>query len=87
MKRLTEENPTWIDDELWVSAREPSCEEIDEVYCRLKSYEDTKLTPEQLIEIDGLYAEKCREVAELKRITEHAEKALEKQISERKHSR
>lgn len=40
MERLTESNPNWINDELWESAREPSCEEIDEVYRRLKHYED-----------------------------------------------
>ena len=33
---------------------------------RLKSYEDLGLSPEQIIEIDNFYAEKCREVAELK---------------------
>jgi len=32
----------------------------------LGAYEDIGLTPEQLTEIDKLYAEKCREVAELK---------------------
>lgn len=32
----------------------------------LKAYEDTGLLPEQIIEMDSLYAEKCREVAELK---------------------
>lgn len=32
----------------------------------LKAYEDTGLSPEQIVEIDSLYAEKCREVAELK---------------------
>lgn len=32
----------------------------------LKAYEDTGLTPEQIIEMDRLYAEKCREVAMLK---------------------
>ena len=31
----------------------------------LKPYEDTGLTPEQIREIDRLYTEKCREVAEL----------------------
>lgn len=31
----------------------------------LKPYEDTGPTPEQIREIDRLYAEKCREVAEL----------------------
>ena len=32
----------------------------------LAAYEDTGLTPEQIQEIDRLYAEKCREVEELK---------------------
>lgn len=40
MKRLTERNPSWIDDELWGSACEPDCEEIDAVYRKLKDYED-----------------------------------------------
>lgn len=34
---------------------------------RLAEYEDLGVTPEQIREIDRLYAEKCREVAELKR--------------------
>lgn len=43
-------------------------EEIDDGYhamCVLKNYEDTGLTPEQIREIDRLYTEKCRKVAEL----------------------
>lgn len=32
----------------------------------LKPYEDTGFTPEQIREIDRLYAEKCQEVAELR---------------------
>lgn len=40
MERLTERNPSWIDDELWESACEPDCEEIDTVYRKLKEYED-----------------------------------------------
>lgn len=40
MERLTESNPSWIDDELWESACEPGCEEIDAVYRKLKEYED-----------------------------------------------
>lgn len=40
MERLTERNPAWIDDELWESACEPDCEEVDAVYRRLKEYED-----------------------------------------------
>ena len=44
-------------------------EEIDDGYigmCALKAYEDTGLDPEQIRQIDRLYAEKCREVAELR---------------------
>lgn len=33
----------------------------------LAAYEDTGLSPEQMREIDRLYAEKCREVSELKK--------------------
>lgn len=40
MERLTEGNPSWIDDELWERACEPGCEEIDAVYRKLKDYED-----------------------------------------------
>lgn len=32
---------------------------------RLAEYEDTDLTPEQIREIDRLYAEKCKEIAEI----------------------
>lgn len=42
MERLTESNPSWIDDELWESACEPDCEEIDAVYRKLKDYEDAE---------------------------------------------
>ena len=37
-----------------------------DLWARLKAYEDLGITPEQMIEIDQLYTEKCREVAELK---------------------
>ena len=42
MERLTERNPSWIDDELWERACEPDCEEIDAVYRKLKEYEDAE---------------------------------------------
>ncbi len=32
----------------------------------LKAYEDTGLSPDQIVEMDSLYTEKCHEVAELK---------------------
>ena len=40
----------------------------------LASYEDLDLTPEQIREVDRLYAEKCREVAELQRQLENSVK-------------
>lgn len=53
MERLTERNPSWIDDELWESACEPDCEEVDSVYRRLKEYED-------LEEQDRLFILPCK---------------------------
>ena len=40
---------------------------INQCFNRLGEYENTGLTPEQIIEMDKLYAEKCRELAELKK--------------------
>ena len=37
---------------------------LGEVCEKLASYEDTGLTPERIIEIDKLFAEKCRELAD-----------------------
>ena len=42
MERLTERNPSWIDDEMCEMACEPDCEEIDAVYRKLKAYEDAE---------------------------------------------
>lgn len=39
-ERLTERDAYWIGEEFWTSAREPDDEEIDEVYMKLKDYED-----------------------------------------------
>lgn len=55
MERLTERNPSWIDDELWERTGEPSCEEIDAVYRKLKEYED-------LEEQDRLVKLPCKDV-------------------------
>lgn len=40
MERLTERNPFWINDEMWLNACEPDDEEIEAIYRRLKDYED-----------------------------------------------
>lgn len=40
MKRLTERDAYWYGEEFWISAKEPDEEEIDEVYFKLKEYED-----------------------------------------------
>lgn len=44
------------------------CDECPVQACfdRLAAYEDTGITPEQVHEMDRIYAEKCREVAGLK---------------------
>lgn len=41
------------------------CEE--DALNRLAEYEDTEITPEQILQLDKLYSEKCRELAEYKR--------------------
>lgn len=45
-------------------------EDIEPMQCidRLGEYEDTGLTPEQIKEMDRLYAEKCRKVAEYQKM-------------------
>ena len=40
MERLTEKNPLWINNEMWLNACEPDDEEIEAIYRRLKDYED-----------------------------------------------
>lgn len=44
------------------------CEFSAEECEKLAQYEETGLTPEQIRQVDALYSEKCREVAELKKI-------------------
>lgn len=45
-----------------------NCEFIDMDVCdRLSAYEDTGLTPEQIIQMDKLYLEKCEELAKLRK--------------------
>lgn len=71
-------------------------EEVDDGYhamCTLKAYEDTGLTPEQIQEIDRLYAEKCQEVAKLRqrdmperpKILEEIQKSEDEYINEDHH--
>ena len=50
---------------------------MDEILDRLASYEDLELTPEQIREVDRLYAEKCKEVAELKKELDEAQRFIE----------
>lgn len=42
MKRLTEKDAYWYGEECWVSAKEPDELEIDDVYMKLKEYEDAE---------------------------------------------
>lgn len=48
MNRLTKQDAYWMGEEFWTSAEEPDDDEIDKVYMRLKAYEDTGLTPEEV---------------------------------------
>lgn len=75
MERLTEWYDNGISEGVLVKEKRGEKEikvlfkEIDDGYigmCTLKAYEDTGLTPEQIREIDRLYAEKCRELAKLR---------------------
>ena len=50
MERLTEKEPNWIDDELYMSACEPDDETVDAIYMKLKAYEDTGLEPAEVME-------------------------------------
>lgn len=43
------------------------CPVINEIYERLAQYEDIGLTPEQLLQVDEMYTDKCREIAGLER--------------------
>jgi hypothetical protein len=40
MERLTEREAYWFGEEFWISAKEPDDDEIDDVYMKLKHYED-----------------------------------------------
>lgn len=63
MERLTVPGFDWTED----SIRDIDRWSLAECLNRLSDYEDTGLTPEQIRQIDVLYAEKCREVAELQK--------------------
>lgn len=43
---------------------------IGQAFNRLAEYERTGLTPDQIREVDRLYLEKCREVNQLKGVSE-----------------
>lgn len=52
---------------------------VQQFHERLSQYEGLGVTPEQIREIDRLYAEKCRETAELKRKIEQMETSRKRQ--------
>ena len=60
MERLTHKRVNGIKTGYWSPSKK------QDLVDRLSEYEDTGLTPEQIRQIDDLYAEKCREVAELR---------------------
>ena len=55
MERLTERNPAWIDDELYISACEPDDETIDAIYRRLKMYEDAEEHKKEIEEYENTH--------------------------------
>ena len=54
MERLTERNPLWINDEMWLNACEPDDEEIEAVYHKLKEYEDLEDRLNKVYDCDSL---------------------------------
>lgn len=48
---------------------------VQKAFNQLAKYEATNLTPEQILEIDKLYAEKCKEVAELEKMVAELKEA------------
>lgn len=52
---------------------------VQQFHERLSQYEELGVTPEQIREMDRLYAEKCRETAELKRRIERMETSRKRQ--------
>lgn len=70
MDRLTKESDNGglaFTFDLDVTCKPSEIDKIVKLGEKLKAYEDTGLTPEQLREIDKLYAEKCKELAELQK--------------------
>lgn len=64
MRRLTHKRVNGIKTGYW------SPEKKQDLIDRLAEYEDTGLTPDQIRQIDSLYAERCREVAQLQKNAE-----------------
>lgn len=66
MGRLTWKNPdgTWGLKNMDIKDVQ---RELYGVVCKLKDYEETGLMPEQIVEMDELYTEKCKEVAKLQK--------------------
>lgn len=68
MKRLTKKGHLYTYDQVF---RYICSLNIAQCLNRLRQYEDLELTPDEIMEIDNLYAEKCREVAELQKEAEY----------------
>ncbi len=66
MNRLTTESPKGglaFTFDLDVTCKTSEMEKIKRLGEKLKKYEDTGLTPEQLAEVDKMYSEKCKALA------------------------
>lgn len=84
MNRLTKQDAYWMGEEFWTSAEEPDDDEIDKVYMRLKAYEDTGLTPEEVEELHNF--EKTNSYRLLKKLNAEERKnrwiSVEEQLPE-----
>lgn len=67
MNRLTYKNPngTWGMNNGYDMSKVPS--ELYGALYKLKDYEETGLSPEQIIQLDEIYLEKCEEINKLKK--------------------
>lgn len=76
MERLTNDNGELIKCKdsfcAAICARHKTCDDcpVAQAFNRLAEYERIGLTPDQIREVDRLYLEKCREVNQLKGVSE-----------------
>lgn len=82
MNRLTYKNPngTWGMNNGYDMSKVPS--ELYGALYKLKDYEETGLSPEQVEQIDRLYLERCEEINNLKKELKEKTDELERRLLE-----